>query len=490
MLENGVPQLPEQIIDLVFDHLYRDLTRPTRAQPSQPFRPSLAAPYFARFSRVSKQWNRRAMPYLARYVPVAVARDTVNLIEFHRAQRMVDWVDLTGASGDRKAPVTDWKRVLQVTLPHVRRLDLDALGGDLKPDFKVATCHDLIAALRECNTLPSLSFLYIAVSGYWPLPTISALARKAPNLVHLEVRGPPKRPSNGAKPLTFTLSALQGLETLVIATKAYNRVDVITGLLPSLVYPSASSLVSLHLYSLPAVATNPVSAISVLPVFPSLRTLTLISGFLDCCHPAFFLHLFPSLIEASIPAIQVLTPDNFPLPPPSLRFLSFNIVYKASASGLLTTLTDPSLSALFSNLLALDLLVAACEALDIRLSGAFVVAPEDAPWKYHVGEGEEPSWALGRDDVLPSQSEGDGMDVDTDDGGGGDQSEDGDGSSVSSYSSSDGQSIDSLDYDAEDDFYFVSRWSREKKERYRVKSREQMDADMAALDAANAMNAR
>ncbi|BGP17414.1 hypothetical protein JCM10213_003303 [Rhodosporidiobolus nylandii] len=451
-----VPPLPNELISLIFEHLYRLLcVDPSRTALSHPE----AAPFvFHRISLVSRIWYRLALPFLVRHVDASVY-GTDGLDGYLERNGLWDEVRSLHCRGDKLA---SQMAIIEAHAQTLVRIDI-ARSAPVCTFFPDALAV-VLPSLRELRIdFPSRCTVGSPGQGQL-LRFLVPVSRRAPllEILHVTCRDRALGAQTN-RPYDFGKAGFRCLKSLTIKNLHARADYIVQGVAPFLVGLSSDSLTSLDLEIF--LADQGHSAFSTLFPFalPRLTCLRCDGAKILCNDPTFFDN-FPSLQHAAlslrIPSTNAVLPPHPPLrgltvyhlPVDSLDALAEQLcslppLHQARLRHVALHPKQPRLDQLEGAKLTMLRLSAWATANGVTLSGAdhvlslctpnevFWTLPRLAVWSSAVGELGPPSTdsASESSDDEPRQSE----DSETED-----------------------------DWDAEDWPLFRKRWSKEKRLRY------------------------
>ncbi|BGP15628.1 hypothetical protein JCM10213_004148 [Rhodosporidiobolus nylandii] len=237
---SSVPLLPNELITLIFTHLYLSLgVHPAKEELDLPH---LAPFVFAPFLRVSRTWHALALPFFVRFVGGGNPRYIAELVKKHKLEKAVDTVyldpniplceddddmdaDKTDVSDDNddslgfgyetlsvqnyrrelKEEKRRWRPLLQAVMPHVRRLEVgrrlrqkDSIEWPGHPDDRYdfpaedqespgRALDTILGSTRSLPRSPALTHLRLNLPYGGILSTFHRLVANSPSLETLVI---------------------------------------------------------------------------------------------------------------------------------------------------------------------------------------------------------------------------------------------------------------------------------------------------------------
>ncbi|BGP15651.1 hypothetical protein JCM10213_005118 [Rhodosporidiobolus nylandii] len=399
---SSVPLLPNELITLIFTHLYLSLgVHPAKEELDLPH---LAPFVFAPFLRVSRTWHALALPFFVRFVDGGNPHYIAELVKKHKLEKEVETVyfnptlppvdcedseagesevsddmayldDIDGQRHFRQALRAEkrrWKHLLPTVAPHVKRLEVgprlrqkgthswpdpDYVAEDLphedsqSPGWSISM---ICGSEKHLPLLPALTSLRINLASGGIVSSFNNLILNSPTLACLTIASYTPTPEGDSdswyySPFSAEDAVLPQLRSLTIlgftATHEYLRSCLGRPFLGA----ARSTLEHLHLEidcdEVPAPPhpfwNFPLSA----DEYPRLKRLILRSRSYTFTHRTFF-RLFPALeeVDLSLVPASIITSTNFPLdPPPTLKRLILSDVSSSTFQTVaLAIVADPA----------------------------------------------------------------------------------------------------------------------------------------------------
>ncbi|GAA5955141.1 hypothetical protein JCM10213_003416, partial [Rhodosporidiobolus nylandii] len=498
-----VPPLPNELVTLIFEHLYRLLcVHPGEEYLILPMRPAFV---FSPFCLVSKTWYHLSQPFLFRHLSAEQLHRADRFLEAKQARDLVLSVDFTDLAPPFNGAADRY--------PHFR-MDVLSRSEDLKTEYwrslvqryagtlqhlefstrpesavrfrgEMWDTEGAVQSLCAMQNFPALRSLRLDLSSAG-LPTfLFDILWSAPSLtdLFLTAKGEPELDDDALLPPKSDFPPLR-LETLDMEGVSFD-LDTLDDILMPFLRSVATSLKHLRLHLAvevdidePFVIANALSL-----TFPRLLTLELVDPMLFCASPN-LLSISPCIREAHLTFSTPATSSDLPFLPSTLRHLAFTS-YREDLVPVLTQHLESSVesdalpelrSAGIRILSDVDDEAYEGELLDAevrRVIGAFAALCARYGVNFHSDtlpvefwEGPEPMKAVevaGRvyrciadvppekldDDYAPPNSSG---------------SNEEDAASESEWELEEDVPDEAWNWDAEDDPLFEARWSREKRE--------------------------
>ncbi|BGP17443.1 hypothetical protein JCM10213_003274 [Rhodosporidiobolus nylandii] len=353
-----VPPLPNELITLIFEHLYRLLC----VDPRQDIFgvPQLASFVFHPFLFVNWNWHTLAKPFLYRHLPQELTKRALVRSSLWAGQ---PFVKSTTLRTERVHWAASWATFVQPVAPILEQLRIEVVQSVIGQ------------RLLPC-LLPNLRLLHLGMSG--PLSGADARmdGRTALNVLHHVAAHCPQLEDLhlflrlvGNDPVgwpQWTMSRLRRLDLFPVDGPNGFFEQIIV---PCIVAPSAPVLETFTLTVRGHFPNGDFCRLFPFP-FPRLRSLSMEDTRINWSYPSFWASL-PNLHCAELPVAS--DPLHLPPPPASLKRLSLKL-YKAEI-----------LDAVVSRLLSFNLSHLLSLGLDIRSwSWSKVEDDEHERWRAHA----------------------------------------------------------------------------------------------------------